>query len=172
MTKWIVSLFVLIILLPLTVSAHLDGYALENNGYRIELGQIPEDEIEVNQPASFTVGMEDAQGNRVLVSRAWIRLIKDERLLFGSTDYQTDDGIIDFNYVFQEAGDYYLTVRMDDVSQARLAEVVFPLKVKQGEVMEPALEPSGFDYVGAILLFVFSIALISLYLGNRKSLKK
>ena len=130
---------ILFLMMPAAALAHLDGVSLTDNNYRVELGSIPAENYQIEQLTTFSLSMESVEGGHVERFGGWIRLVKGDSIIFTSTDFETQDGTLDFETTFPGAGDYEMTVRLIDVVNAREATVIFPLKV-EGEIVEEVAE--------------------------------
>ena len=108
--------------------AHLEGEAIEKDGYRIELGQVPQSAV-AGENVTFSLSMENLEGERISDIKAWVRLSLGDLILFSSTDFITDKGTIDFSATFMEPGDHEMLTRVVDIVNAKEVTVTFKVKV-------------------------------------------
>ena len=176
--RYIAPIFLIVFFfyVPFT-QAHLQGNALIDGNYRIELGSFPTDYL-VEENISYTIAMETIQGQRILNSSAWIRLAKEDTIIFSSSDFFTEDGLIDFSYEFADPGNYELTVRMVNINSGQEATVVFPLEVtgQSGDYVTGAINQTRSRNLALLTLIIGIIGgwiLSNTFQSkNEKSLKK
>jgi hypothetical protein len=154
-------LLVTLLLLPVSASAHLDGEAIIDNGYRVELGQ-DRQSLALNENTSFSLAIESLEGERVRESKAWVRLSLGDQVIFSSTDMQTTDGTIDFSVTFLESGQYELLARVDDINAEQQASAEFVLEVPevQEEISQETKQP-----VSSLLAIFLSLSIFTLLVG-------
>ncbi len=146
---------------PSLALAHIGGNAIEDGEYRIELGSFPEDGLNPNETIIFSAVMEDLEANPVFNSKAWIRISQNDEILFSSSDFITEDGTVDFEYLFADHGMYDMTIRMINTKNDDEATVTFPL-----EIGDPNLAVEG----GQVKQFAqsgsrFNLSVLTLIIG-------
>jgi len=122
-------LIALFFLFPQASLAHIDGNALEDGDYRVELGSFPEEDLQPGETILFSTVMENLEAEPVYKTKAWVRISQNDQILFSSADFTTDDGTIDFEYLFPRHGQYEMTIRMINTSNDDEATVTFPLQI-------------------------------------------
>lgn len=126
----IIFTILLLILSASPAVAHLNGEAIEEGGYRVELGRVPENLV-VGENVAFSVSMENLEGQRISSTKAWVRLSLGDSILFSSTDFITDDGTIDFSATFMEPGEHEMLTRVVDIVNSKEVTVTFKVRVSQ-----------------------------------------
>ena len=159
-------LFFLLAFLPGVAFAHLDGEAIIDNGYRVELGQDRE-ELVVNENLSFSLALESLEGERVLETKAWVRLSLEDQVIFSSTDLQTNDGTIDFSFSLKEPGGYELLARVEDLEKQEQATGNFVLEIKSEEVQEVVSQEQSQPMAALLLSLSIFTLLVGIVIGKR-----
>jgi hypothetical protein len=77
--------------------------------------------------------MEDENAKPVFETSSWVRITRGDEILFSSSDLQTNDGTVDFEYNFPTLGEYEMTVRMIGKEEHQEANVTFPVQVGDDE---------------------------------------
>lgn len=150
-------LVVIALLFPFGASAHLEGEALYNNSYRVEVGHYPVDLLYEKETVNFSIQLETEEGNPVPSSNAWIRISIGNDILFSSADLSTTDGKVDFDFVFPEAGEYEMMIRLTDNENNEDATVLWPVSVEVNpamEIEEPEITPRENRFNLAVLTFI------------------
>ncbi|MFT7507310.1 MAG: hypothetical protein ACI92I_000453 [Acidimicrobiales bacterium] len=143
---------IVLILLPNTyfLFAHGSGGTIEvlKDGYLIDIGYTPKN-LEADTQIRFDFLLYDQKGeDEKGFSDLWVRIEKEEALLFAGAVAKPTPGEAGFSYRFLEEGVYSLFVRYRDQSQT-LVETQVDLKIKQGDLYQPTD-----SYSGKALVFV------------------
>ncbi len=160
-------LFFILVFLPSAAFAHLDGEAVIDNGYRVELGKDRE-ALVLQENTSFSLAIESLEGERVRDSKAWVRLSLGDKVVFSSTDMQTSDGTIDFSVSFLEAGEYELLARVEDIEKEQQAKAIFSLDIpkQQAEITQEIAQPVSSAAPIFLSLSIFTL-LVGIVIGKR-----
>ena len=158
-TKFYILVLIALVF-PFAASAHLEGEALYDNSYRVEVGHYPADIIYEKETVNFSIQLETEKGESIQNSNAWIRIAKGNDILFASADLSAADGKVDFDFVFPDAGEYEIMIRVTDKENDEDATVLWPITVE----VNPALLVEGQE--GNIRRNRFNLAVLTFILGG------
>lgn len=134
--RFVLLLLASTMVFPNQVFAHAEGNAIEDGNYRVELSSFPEEDLQPFETIIFSVVLEDLEAEPIYETKAWVRISKNDQILFSSADLQTTDGTVDFEYLFPDHGDYEMTVRLVNLENEDEASVTFPLTIGDLSLVE------------------------------------
>ncbi len=127
--------FVFILLISTLSYAHLEGEAIKTKDYRFEFAFANAPNI--NSDNAIIIKIENSEGTALSNSSVWVRISKDDKLLFSSSNFLTDDsGAIIMAYKFSEYGNYDLDVSLNKDSNKETANYKFQIKQQETTIWE------------------------------------
>jgi len=151
------SLLIVLLNLPVFVSAHLDA-GLDDvvNGYSIDLGYSPSN-LTTSESAilNFNI-LNDSTQKLVNVSSIWIRISESNKSVFAGA-FQPNDGNINFLYTFPKQGNYTLVAKFYNGTNV-IAEKSYSLKVTESQAKVNIWNNP--KYTTIVLLLILAIILI------------
>lgn len=141
-TNFFILLFVIILINSINSYAHVESDAITTNKHRFEIGFVSPAKVDADN--QILIRVEDLQGSPVVNKSAWIRISDNDKVLFSSNNFITDDtGAIILSYRFHDYGRY--SIDISALSSKELAHYSFEIK-KQ--------ETAFWEYLILALIFV------------------